>query len=65
MLGDSLGSTDVKVLGSDEGTSRAILTWLGVHVVVVGWMFGGVGYHATGKYAEFSCDLDYTISFWL
>ena len=46
LLGDLLGSTYVKVLGSDEGTARASLTWLRLHVVVVGWMFGGVGCHA-------------------
>ena len=65
MLGYSLGYNDGKVLGSDEGTARAGLTWSGVHVVVVGWMFGGVGCHATSKGAELSCELDYTISFWL
>ena len=27
--------------------ARVRLAWLGVHVVVVGWMFGGVGCHAT------------------
>ena len=42
-----MGYTDVKVLGSDEGTARAGLTCSGVHVVVVGWMFVGVGCHAT------------------
>ena len=63
-LGDSLGSTDVRMIGSDEGTARSGLTWSGVHVVVVGWMFDGVGCHATGKGAELSCELDYTISFW-
>ena len=35
-LGDSLRSTDVKVLGSDESTTGAGLTCSGVHVVVVG-----------------------------
>ena len=64
-IGDSLGSNDGKVLGYDEGTTRAGLTWSGVHVVVVGWMFGGVGCHATSKGADLSCELYYTISFWL
>ena len=41
------------------------LTWLVVHVVVVGWIFGGVGCHATSKGSELSCELDYAISFWL
>ena len=63
-IGDSLGSTDGKVLGSNEGTAQADLTCLEVQVVVVGWMFGGVGCHATSKGAELSCELDYTISFW-
>ena len=63
-LRDSLGSTDVKVLGPDEGTSRAGLTWLGVHDVVVGWVFGGVWFHAMIKGAELSCEIDCTISFW-
>ena len=35
-LVESMGSTDVKVLGYDKGTFRAGLTWSGVHVVVVG-----------------------------
>ena len=61
MLGDSLGSTYGKVLGSDEGTARSGLTWSEVHVVVVGWMFGGVGCHATSKGAELNCELDYAI----
>ena len=64
MLGDSLGSIDGKVIVSDEDTARAGLMWLGVHDVVVGWMFSGVGCHATSKGAELSCELDYTISFW-
>ena len=62
LLGDSLGSTDGKVIGSDEGTARAGLTWSVVQVVVVGWMFGGVGFHVTSKGMELSCELDYTIS---
>ena len=41
--------------------ARAGLTWLGVHDVVVGWMFGGVGFHASIKGAELSCELDYFI----
>ena len=41
------------------------LKWSGVHVIVVGWMFGGIGCHATSKGAELSCELDYAISFWL
>ena len=61
LLGDSLVSTNGKVLGSDEGTARAGLTWSGVHVVVVGWLFGGVGCHATNKGTELRCELDYTI----
>ena len=40
------------------------LTWLVVHVVVVGWIFGGIGCHAMSKGAELSCELDYAISFW-
>ena len=62
-LGDSLVSNDGKVLGSDEGTARAGLTWSGVHGVVVGWMFCSVGCHATSKGAELICELDYAISF--
>ena len=64
MLGYSLGYTDGKVLEFDEGTARAGLTWSGVHVMVMGWMFGGVGCHVTSKGAELSCELDYTILFW-
>ena len=44
--------------------TQALLRWLRVHIVVVGWMFGGVGCHATSKGAELSCELDYAISFW-
>ena len=44
--------------------AQAVLTWLKVHVVVLGWMFGSVGYHATIKGVELSCELDYAISFW-
>ena len=61
LIGDSLGSTYGKVISSDEGTARAGLTWSRLHVVVVGWMFGGVGFHATSKGAELSCDIDCTI----
>ena len=32
--------------------------------MVVGWMFGDVGYHATSKGEELSCELDYVILFW-
>ena len=46
------------MFGSDEGTARLVLKWSGVHIVVVGWMFDGVGLHATGKGAELSCELD-------
>ena len=53
------------MLGSDEGTARADLTWLGVHDVAVGWMYRGVGCHAKSKGVGLSCELDYTISFWL
>ena len=65
MLVYSLGYSDGKVLVSDEGTDRLGLTWSGVHVVVMGWVFGGVGCHATSKGFEQSCELDYIISFWL
>ena len=64
LIGDSMGSTDGKVIFSDECTARSGLTWSVVHVVVVGWMFSGVGCHATSKGAELSCELYYTISFW-
>ena len=40
------------------------MVWSGVHVAVVGWMFVGVGGHATSKGAELSSEIDYTISFW-
>ena len=53
------------MIGYDEGTNRVGLKCSGVHFVAVGWMFGGVGCHATSKGAEFSCEIDYTISFWL
>ena len=52
LIGDSLGSTEGKVIGSDEGTTLLGLTSLVVHVLVVGWMFGDVGCHATSKGAE-------------
>ena len=52
------------MIGSDEGTTRAGLTWSGLHVVVMGWIINGVGCHAMIKGAELSCELDYTISFW-
>ena len=32
--------------------------------MVVGWMFSGVGCHATSRGAELSYDLDYSILFW-
>ena len=64
MLRYSLGSTDGKVLGYDEGKARAGLTWLGVHVVAIGCVLGGVGCHATIKGVDLSCKLDYNISFW-
>ena len=59
-----MGSTDGKVLDSDEGAALVGLTWSGVHILVVVWMFGGVGCHATSKGVELSSDLDYVISFW-
>ena len=49
------------MLDSDENTAQAGLTWSGVHVEVLGWMFGGVVCHATSKVAELSCDIYYTI----
>ena len=61
-LRDLLGSTDGKVLGCDEGTALAGLIWKGLHALVVGWMFGGVGCHTTSKGVELSCEIDYTIS---
>ena len=44
---------------NNSASDQAVLTWLVVHVVVVGWMFGGVVCHATRKGAELSCELDY------
>ena len=41
------------------------LTWSVVYVVVLGWTFGSVGCHEMSKGAELSCELDYTILFWL
>ena len=41
--------------------SRAGYTCSGVHAVVVGWMFGGVGCHATSKGGEFSYKIGYLI----
>ena len=32
--------------------------------MVVGWIFDGVGCHATSKCYELSCEIDYDISFW-
>ena len=58
LIGDSLVYTNGKVLGYYEGTARAGFTWSVVHVVIVGWMFGGVGYHATSKGEDLSCELD-------
>ena len=63
LLGESLVSTDVKVFGYDEDTAQAGLAWSEIHVVVMGWGFGGVGCHTTRKGAGLSCELDYTISF--
>ena len=40
------------------------LIWSGVHVLVVGCIFGGVGCHTTSKGVELSCELYYVISFW-
>ena len=33
---------------------QAVLTWSGVLVVVVGWMFGGIGCHTISKGVELS-----------
>ena len=69
MLGTILGNKQVYdkleslfIGDSIEGTAWLGLTWSGVHVLVVGWMFGSVGFHATSKGMELSCELDYTIS---
>ena len=43
LIGDSMRSNDGKVIGYKDGTAQAGLTWSGVHVMVVGWMFGGIG----------------------
>ena len=45
--------------------AQAGLTWSRVLVMVVGWMFGGVGCHVMSKGVELSYDLDYVILFWL
>ena len=37
----------------------AELTWLGVHILVVGWMFSGVGFHTMRKGVDLSWDLYY------
>ena len=36
---------------------RSVLTWLVVHAVVVGWMFGGSWFHVTSKGEELSYKL--------
>ena len=46
---------------SATAASKSGYTWLGVLVVVAGWMFGGVGCHATSKGAELSYKLGYLI----
>ena len=38
--------------------ARSGLTWLVLQVVVVGWMFGVVGCHATVKGSKLSCEID-------
>ena len=49
---------------SFAASAQVGLIWLLVHVMVVGWVFEGVGCHATSKVVELSCELDYAISFW-
>ena len=49
---------------SATAAARSGLTCLVLHIVVVGWTFGCVGYHATIKGVELSFELDYVISFW-
>ena len=39
------------------------LKWLGVHGMIVGWLFFSVGCHATSKGAGLICEIDYDISF--
>ena len=45
--------------------ARSGLTWSVVYVAVVGGVFGSVGCHAMRNGAELTCELDYTILFWL
>ena len=47
---------------STTTAARSGLTWSGVLVVVVGWMFGGVEYHETSKGTELSFKLCYLIT---
>ena len=37
------------VVKNVNAAPRAVFTWSGVHILVVRWMFGGVGCHATIK----------------
>ena len=43
-------------------SAQAGLTWLGLHVVVMGWIFGIAGRHVTIKGVELSCGLYYATS---
>ena len=44
--------------------ARSGLTWSLVHAVVVGWLFIGVGFHATNKGVKLSCEIYCAISLW-
>ena len=62
---DSVGRVIRRVAVTDvTAAALAGLTCSEVHVVVLGWMFGGVGCIATSKGAKLSCELYYSISFW-
>ena len=62
----AIGTSSIRRVALMDVTavSQVGLTRSGVHVVVVGWMFGGVGCHATSKGAQLSCELHYAISLW-
>ena len=50
---DSSASVILRVsVTAVAAAARSGLIWLGVHGVVVGWLFGSVGCHATIKGAE-------------
>ena len=61
---NSIGARIIRGIAVTTATAVALVgyTWSGVLAVVVGWMFGGVGCHATSKGAKLSYNIGYLIT---